>query len=109
MSKNKTPLEQKQNHTSVPDNLKAGIEDLSDFSLDDIRAHYGLRNPADVQTHAYTDGINDCHIAPGQEQYLPHEAWHVAQQKAGRTKPTIEIGGMPINDNDSIEHEDDLW
>jgi hypothetical protein len=25
---------------------------------------------------------------PGQEQHLPHEAWHVVQQKQGRVKPT---------------------
>ena len=50
----------------------------------------------------------DIHIAPGQERHLPHEAWHVAQQMAGRVEPTTEIGGMPVNDNAALEHEADV-
>ena len=98
---------QKKNLTGMPDNLKAGIEDLSGFSMDDVRVHYGSRKPATVQAHAYTQGT-DIHIAPGQERHLPHEAWHVAQQMAGRVEPTTEIGGMPVNDNAALEHEADV-
>ena len=61
---------QKKNLTGMPDNLKAGIEDLSGFSMDDVRVHYGSSKPAAVQAHAYTQGT-DIHIAPGQEHYLP--------------------------------------
>ena len=63
--------------------------------------------PAAVQAHAYTQGT-EIHIAPGQERHLPHEAWHVAQQMAGRVQPTTEIGGMPVNDNAALEHEADV-
>ena len=98
---------QKKNLTGMPDNLKAGIEDLSGFSMDDVRGHYGSSKPAAVQAHAYTQGT-DIHIAPGQERHLPHEAWHVAQQMAGRVQPTTEIGGMPVNDNAALEHEADV-
>ena len=98
---------QKKNLTGMPDNLKAGIEDLSGFSMDDVRVHYGSSKPAAVQAHAYTQGT-DIHIAPGQERHLPHEAWHVAQQMAGRVEPTTEIGGMPVNDNAALEHEADV-
>lgn len=98
---------QKKNLTGMPDNLKAGIEDLSGFSMDDVRVHYGSSKPATVQAHAYTQGT-DIHIAPGQERHLPHEAWHVAQQMAGRVEPTTEIGGMPVNDNAVLEHEADV-
>lgn len=95
------------NLTGMPDNLKAGIEDLSGFSMDDVRVHYGSSKPATVQAYAYTQGT-DIHIAPGQERHLPHEAWHVAQQMAGRVEPTTEIGGMPVNDNAALEHEADV-
>ncbi len=98
---------QKKNLTGMPDNLKAGIEELSGFSMDDVRVHYGSSKPAAVQAHAYTQGT-DIHIAPGQERHLPHEAWHVAQQMAGRVEPTTEIGGMPVNDNAALEHEADV-
>ena len=101
-----SPL-QKKNETGMPDNLKAGIENLSGFSMDDVRVHYNSSKPATVQALAYTQGT-DIHIAPGQEKHLPHEAWHVAQQMAGRVSPTTNINGMPVNDNAELEHEADV-
>ena len=98
---------QKKNETGMPDTLKAGIEELSGFAMDDVRVHYNSDKPATVQALAYTQGT-DIHVAPGQEQYLPHEAWHVAQQMAGRVEPTTEVGGMPVNDNIGLEHEADV-
>lgn len=98
---------QKKNETGMPDNLKAGIEDLSGFSMDDVRVHYNSDKPATVQALAYTQGT-DIHVAPSQEQHLPHEAWHVAQQMAGRVEPTTEVGGLPVNDNVDLEHEADV-
>ena len=95
------------NNTGMPDNLKAGIESLSGFSMDDVRVHYNSSKPATVQALAYTQGT-DIHVAPGQEKHLPHEAWHVAQQMAGRVSPTMNINGMPVNDNAALEHEADV-
>lgn len=99
--------EQKRNETGMSDNLKAGIEDLSGFAMDDVRVHYNSPEPATVQALAYTQGT-DIYVAPGQEQHLPHEAWHVAQQMAGRVEPTTEVGGLPVNDNMDLEHEADV-
>lgn len=87
-----------RNQTGLPNNLKLGIENLSGYSMDDVRVHYGSSKPAAVQAYAYTQGT-DIYVAPGQERHLPHEAWHVAQQMAGRVAPTTEINGMPVNDN----------
>ena len=95
------------NNTGMPDNLKAGIESLSGFSMDDVRVHYNSPKPATVQALAYTQGT-DIHVAPGQEKHLPHEAWHVAQQMAGRVSPTTNINGMPVNDNAALEYEADV-
>lgn len=97
----------KPNNTGMPDSLKAGVESLSGYSMDDVRVHYNSDKPAAVQAHAYTQG-QDIHVAPGQEQHLPHEAWHVAQQMAGRVEPTTEIGGMPVNDSVGLEREADI-
>lgn len=99
--------QKKPNDTGMPDNLEAGVENLSGFSMDDVKVHYNSSKPATVQALAYTQGT-DIHVAPGQEQYLPHEAWHVAQQMAGRVEPTTEVGGMPVNDNVGLEHEADM-
>lgn len=102
-----TVFQQKPNNTGLPDNLKAGVESLSGFSMDDVKVHYNSSQPATVQALAYTQGM-DIHVAPGQERHLPHEAWHVAQQLAGRVEPTTEVGGMPVNDNIGLEHEADV-
>ena len=103
----KAPVQMAKNETGMPDHLKAGIEELSGFSMDDVRVHYNSDKPATVQALAYTQGT-DIHVAPGQERHLPHEAWHVAQQMAGRVEPTTEVGGMPVNDNADLEHEADV-
>lgn len=102
-----TVFQQKPNNTGLPDNLKAGVESLSGFSMDDVKVHYNSSQPATVQALAYTQGT-DIHVAPGQERHLPHEVWHVAQQLAGRVEPTTEVGGMPVNDNIGLEHEADV-
>lgn len=73
----------KPNETSLPDNLKAGVENLSGISLEGLKVHYNSDKPAQLNTHAYAQGT-DIHVAPGQEQHLPHEAWHVVQQGEGR-------------------------
>ena len=106
-SANSMTLQRHANLTGLPNNLKSGIEALSGYSMDDVRVHYNSSKPATVQALAYTQGT-DIHVAPGQEKHLPHEAWHVAQQMAGRVSPTTNINGMPVNDNAALEHEADV-
>src|SRR6202007_716254 len=79
---------------------------LSGHSMDDVKVHYNSPQPAQMQAHAYAQGT-DIHVAPGQEQHLPHEAWHVAQQKQGRVQPTVQAKGVPVNDDKSLEAEAD--
>ncbi|NEO42929.1 MAG: DUF4157 domain-containing protein [Moorea sp. SIO4A3] len=97
-------LEKRENHTGLPNQLKAGIENLSGYSLDDVRVHYNSSKPAQLNALAYTQGT-EIHVAPGQQKHLPHEAWHVVQQKQGRVKPTMEMNGVKINDQASLEKE----
>lgn len=82
-------VEMVPNNTGLPDQLKSGVESLSGHSLDDVKVHYNSSQPAQLNALAYAQGT-DIHVAPGQEQHLPHEAWHVAQQKQGRVQPTME-------------------
>src|SRR5947209_7420858 len=37
----------KKNNTGLPDNLKAGIENLSGMSMDDVHVHYHSPKPAE--------------------------------------------------------------
>lgn len=98
----------KPNNTGLPDNLKSGIENLSGLSMDSVRVHYNSSQPAQLNALAYAQGT-DIHVAPGQEQHLPHEAWHVVQQAQGRVQPTMQMKeGVPINDDKGLEHEADV-
>ncbi|MGY8793376.1 MAG: eCIS core domain-containing protein, partial [Gammaproteobacteria bacterium] len=64
--------------------------------------------PAQMQAHAFAQGT-DIHVAPGQEQHLAHEAWHVVQQKQGRVQPTKQMkGDIPVNDDKGLENEADV-
>ena len=69
----------------LPEQLKTGIESLSGVSLDDVRVFHNSMTPVSLKTLGYTTG-NDIHLAPGQEKHLPHEAWHVVQQRQGRVR-----------------------
>ncbi|MFT3822772.1 MAG: DUF4157 domain-containing protein [Chitinophagaceae bacterium] len=101
-------IQKKENKTGMPDGLKAGIENLSGYSMDDVKVHYHSGKPAQLQAHAYAQGT-DIHIAPGQEKHLPHEAWHVVQQKQGRVRPTIQLkANLDINDDANLENEADV-
>lgn len=95
------------NETGLPDNLKTGVEDLSGYAMDDVKVHYNSDKPAQLQAHAYAQG-SDIHIEPGQEKHLPHAAWHVVQQKQGRTKSTTQLKGAAINGDKGLEKEADI-
>ncbi len=96
------------NKTGLPDNLRSGVEQLSGISLNDVKVHYNSNKPAQLQAHAYAQGT-DIHIGPGQEKHMPHEAWHVVQQKQGRVQATTQLKAtIPINDDAGLEQEADL-
>jgi hypothetical protein len=98
----------KANNTGLPDALKSGIENLSGYSMDDVKVHRNSDKPAQLQALAYAQGT-DIHLGPGQEKHLPHEAWHVVQQKQGRVKPTLQMKGkVNVNDDKGLEKEADV-
>lgn len=100
-------IEKNENCTGLPDHLKYGIENLSGYSMDDVKIHYNSDKPAQLQAHAYAQGT-DIHLGSGQEKHLPHEVWHVVQQKQGRVKPTVQVKGeLTINDDARLEKEAD--
>ncbi|HLP56077.1 MAG TPA: DUF4157 domain-containing protein [Fluviicola sp.] len=101
-------VQRQANTTGMPDNLKSGIESLSGYSMSDVKVHYNSDKPAQLNAYAYAQGT-DIHLASGQEKHLPHEAWHVVQQKQGRVKPTMQLKGkIAINDDAGLEHEADM-
>ncbi len=107
-STQQNPLQLKKGDTTgLPNDLKVNVEALSGYSMDDVQVHYNSDKPAQLQALAYAQGT-DIHIASGQEKHLPHEAWHVVQQKQGRVRPTMQMKGeAAVNDDKGLEKEAD--
>jgi hypothetical protein len=99
--------EAEPNRTGLPDALKSGVEALSGMDLSDVRVHANSGQPAQLNALAYAQG-NEIHLGPGQEQHLPHEAWHVVQQRQGRVQPTMQLAGTSVNDDAALETEADV-
>lgn len=99
-------LEEEPNRTGMPDGLKAGIESLSGMDMSDVRVHQNSSQPRQINALAYAQG-KDIHLGPGQEKHLPHEAWHLVQQRQGRVQPTTTVGDVAVNDDPGLEREAD--
>ncbi|MGN6323910.1 MAG: eCIS core domain-containing protein [Dyella sp.] len=92
----------------LPLQLRAGIEALSGMDMGNVRVHRNSSKPAQLNALAYAQG-NDIHLGPAQERHLPHEAWHVVQQRQGRVRPTMQLkAGVDINADPALEHEADV-
>jgi hypothetical protein len=100
------PAPQAANRTGLPDRLKAGVEAISGLAMDDVRVHRNSPEPARLGALAYAQG-SDIHLGRGQEEHLPHEAWHVVQQKQGRVAPARQMKASRINDEAGLEAEAD--
>jgi hypothetical protein len=93
--------------SGLPGSLKAGVEQLSGIAMDDVHVHRNSSEPAKVGALAFAQGT-DIHLGPGQEAHLPHEAWHVVQQKQGRVRATTQLkSGASVNDDRGLEQEAD--
>jgi hypothetical protein len=91
----------------LPHQLRQGVETLSGISMADTTVNYNSTAPTRIGALAYAAG-NQIHLGPGQEKHLPHEAWHIVQQKQGRVKPTLQAKGLVINDDHALETEADV-
>ena len=101
-----------ENNTGMPDEVKGRMETVHNADFSDVRIHSDSSKAPAVGALAYTQG-SDIHFAPGQfspntaagKSLLGHELTHVVQQREGRVQPTTEVGGMPVNDDISLEKE----
>jgi hypothetical protein len=97
-------MPQKLKKSDMPATLKASVENLSVYSMDDVKVYYNPDMPAQLQVNAYSKGTKT-HQAEGQEKHLPHEARHVVRQKQGDLKPAFQVDGKLINDDVSLKNE----
>ncbi|HHG83291.1 MAG TPA: DUF4157 domain-containing protein, partial [Bacteroidetes bacterium] len=94
------------NPGGLPGQLKASLESMSGMDMGDVSVKYNSAKPAQMKAHAYAQG-SEIHLGPGQEKHLPHEAWHVVQQKEGRVKANTNVNGAAVNNDAGLESEAD--
>ena len=99
------------NSNGLPHQLQSNMESMGGVDLSDVKVHRNSDKPAQLQAHAYAQG-SDIHLASGQDKHLPHEAWHVVQQKQGRVQATTQLKShqnkVGINDSPALEREADV-
>jgi hypothetical protein len=107
LSKQAIPVRRPLGHPNgMPSKVQAGAEALSGIAMDDVRVRRNSAEPAKLSALAFAKG-NEIHLGPGQDSHLPHEAWHVVQQKQGRVPAMKRLNGVPLNDNATLEREAD--
>lgn len=91
---------------TLPDPLQHEIETLSGTAMNDVRVHYNSALPLHLNALTFAQG-SDIHVGPGHENHLPHEAWHVVQQKQRRVQSMPLASGLAENGDSKLEPEPD--
>lgn len=91
----------------LPGNLTRGIAALSGMDVSDVSVFRNSSKPAQFKALAFAQD-NAIHLGPGQEKHLPHEAWHIVQQRQGRVKADMQMKGGAVNTNAALEREADI-
>ena len=84
------------------------IENLSGQDMSDVEVHHNSAEPEKIGALAYAKGAH-IHLGPGQDRHLPHEAWHVVQQKQGRVPVNAQFKALNGNDDQALEREADKF
>lgn len=98
----------------LPGGVRQGMEEAIGGDFSSVQFVPNSQKAVDVGALAFTQG-KTVEFAPGQFkpdttaglELIGHELTHVDQQDKGNVEPTLEIGGMPVNDDKSKEAEAD--
>lgn len=101
-----SPTALQGNHNALPDSVRGSMEQQSGMDLSSVKVHYNSPEPYHLGANAFARS-NDIHLAPGHEEELPHEAWHVVQQMQGRVQANGTRNGVPTNLDAALESEAD--
>jgi hypothetical protein len=105
---------EEETDSGIPGSVQTKMEKTLNTDLSGVTVHPNSSKATGVGALAYTQGT-DIHVAPGHyspntssgKKLLGHELAHVAQQMAGRVRPTGTVGGLPLNDSPALEKEAD--
>lgn len=85
-----------------PEPWKTRAEAVSQLNLDDVRIYYDSPRPLEYGALAYARK-NEIHMGPGAAARVPHELWHIVQQRQGRV--AAHGTNPPANEDRALEQE----
>lgn len=94
--------------TGLPRGIKRAAEAQSGIAMDDVRVRYNSSLPGTVRAKAATRGAR-IDVAPGQDNEVGHELWHVVQQKLRRVSANDSRNGHAVSHNSVLESEADAF
>lgn len=86
----------------LPEPWKTCAEAVSQLNLDDVRVYYDSPRPLEYGALAYARK-NEIHMGPGAAAHVPHELWHIVQQRQGRV--AAQGTNPPANEDRALEAE----
>lgn len=86
----------------LPEPWKTRAEAVSQLNLDDVRIYYDSPRPSEYGALAYARK-NEIHMGPGAAARVPHELWHIVQQRQGRV--ATHGTNPPANEDRALEQE----
>lgn len=100
--------------TGLPSTIQTSASEQFQGDFSGVNIHQNSQKASELGALAYTQGT-DIHFAPNAydphsasgKALIGHELYHVKQQSEGRVQPTGSVGGMPLNDDSSLEREAD--
>lgn len=90
----------------LPEPWKTRAETVSKLNLDDVRIYYDSAKPSEYGALAYARK-NEIHMGPGTAERVPHELWHIVQQRQGRV--AAHGSNPPANEDRVLEQEADAF
>ncbi|WP_452222814.1 hypothetical protein [Lacinutrix chionoecetis] len=96
-SAKKQPTQEKENNTSLSDNLKTGFEYLSGQSMNDAKFHHNCNRPAQLQVQAYAQGT-DTHLGRNDKVKVNDDA-HLEREVDIMGKSALQMNSTFFSEN----------
>ncbi len=99
----------------LPSEVNKKMEAAFELDFSKVKIHKNSSKSSEIDAYAFAQGQN-IHFAPGHyqpysrsgQQLIGHELAHIAQQGAGKVKPTKLENGVQVNDSKKLEREADI-
>lgn len=109
-----TIQKKEDNNGGLPPQVQSQMEQSFGTDFSDVKIQKDSPQAQNMGALAFTQG-NNVHFAKGKfepeskkgQELIGHELAHVVQQRSGKVKPELNLGGVPVNADQHLETEAD--